>query len=281
MVRGGRGKGKKGTPHTACNSGIAGGSLAPDYSVGRAAAPHHHRGVRQTRVVTSRQPRREAQLPLSVQLHRATREAASEEALSPTHRPSHPLRATHPLHQNSAKHSQPPGRSCSGGGITHSYYPLWLSRRLCSGTGPPSWSASRTRTCPSAGGRWSWSTGACACLCVSLPTVAVCAINTGSRGHECLIAEHRCASFTYYCTPSPRTPTEWVAAGTGCPHQPPTTGTAYNLNMAVLTVCDSVPSLVNEGNIRTLTRELLDYLAVSDAEFKPDLTAKICMLIQR
>lgn len=40
-------------------------------------------------------------------------------------------------------------------------------------------------------------------------------------------------------------------------------------------------SLVNEANIRTLTRELLDYLAVSDAEFKPDLTAKICMLIQR
>ncbi|GFR48866.1 hypothetical protein Agub_g10715 [Astrephomene gubernaculifera] len=42
-----------------------------------------------------------------------------------------------------------------------------------------------------------------------------------------------------------------------------------------------VYSLVNEANIRTLTRELLDYLAVSDAEFKPDLTAKICMLIQR
>ncbi|GLI68027.1 hypothetical protein VaNZ11_012350 [Volvox africanus] len=42
-----------------------------------------------------------------------------------------------------------------------------------------------------------------------------------------------------------------------------------------------VYSLVNEGNIRTLTKELLDYLAVSDTEFKPDLTAKICMLIQR
>jgi hypothetical protein len=39
--------------------------------------------------------------------------------------------------------------------------------------------------------------------------------------------------------------------------------------------------LVNEGNIRALTRELLDYLAVSDAEFKPDLTSKICTLIQR
>lgn len=42
-----------------------------------------------------------------------------------------------------------------------------------------------------------------------------------------------------------------------------------------------VYSLVNENNIRTLTKELLDYLAVSDAEFKPDLTAKICLLIQR
>ena len=28
-------------------------------------------------------------------------------------------------------------------------------------------------------------------------------------------------------------------------------------------------------------QELLDYLSVSDAEFKPDLTAKICTLIQR
>jgi len=39
--------------------------------------------------------------------------------------------------------------------------------------------------------------------------------------------------------------------------------------------------LVNEGNIRTLARELLDYLAVADEDFKPDLTAKICTLIQR
>jgi hypothetical protein len=30
-----------------------------------------------------------------------------------------------------------------------------------------------------------------------------------------------------------------------------------------------------------LTRELLDYLAVCDSEFKPDLTAKIATLIQR
>mmetsp|Transcript_434 Transcript_434/g.1115 ORF Transcript_434/g.1115 Transcript_434/m.1115 type:complete len:863 (+) Transcript_434:107-2695(+) len=42
-----------------------------------------------------------------------------------------------------------------------------------------------------------------------------------------------------------------------------------------------VYGLVNEGNIRMLARELLDYLAVSDADFKPDLTSKICTLIQR
>ena len=40
-------------------------------------------------------------------------------------------------------------------------------------------------------------------------------------------------------------------------------------------------ALVNEGNIKTLTKELLDYLKVSDVEFKPDLTSKICMLVQR
>lgn len=42
-----------------------------------------------------------------------------------------------------------------------------------------------------------------------------------------------------------------------------------------------VYALVNEGNIKTLTKELLDYLRVSDVEFKPDLTGKICMLVQR
>lgn len=42
-----------------------------------------------------------------------------------------------------------------------------------------------------------------------------------------------------------------------------------------------VYALVNEANIKTLTKELLDYLEVSDAEFKPDLTSKICMLVQR
>ena len=38
---------------------------------------------------------------------------------------------------------------------------------------------------------------------------------------------------------------------------------------------------VNENNIRTLTAELLAYLNVCDLEFKPDLTNKICMLVQR
>jgi len=42
-----------------------------------------------------------------------------------------------------------------------------------------------------------------------------------------------------------------------------------------------VYALVNESNIKTLTKELLDYLKVSDLEFKPDLTSKICMLVQR
>lgn len=40
-------------------------------------------------------------------------------------------------------------------------------------------------------------------------------------------------------------------------------------------------SLVLCLSCRNLTRELLDYLAVCDGEFKPDLTAKIATLIQR
>ena len=40
-------------------------------------------------------------------------------------------------------------------------------------------------------------------------------------------------------------------------------------------------ALVNEGNIQSLTKELLDYLQVADADFKPDLTAKIAALVQR
>lgn len=42
-----------------------------------------------------------------------------------------------------------------------------------------------------------------------------------------------------------------------------------------------VYGLVNEGNVRNLTRELIDYLGVADAEFKPDLAAKICVLVMR
>lgn len=40
-------------------------------------------------------------------------------------------------------------------------------------------------------------------------------------------------------------------------------------------------ALVNEGNIQSLTKELLDYLQIADADFKPDLTAKIAALVQR
>lgn len=44
---------------------------------------------------------------------------------------------------------------------------------------------------------------------------------------------------------------------------------------------DLVYALVNEGNIQSLTKELLDYLQIADADFKPDLTAKIAALVQR
>jgi hypothetical protein len=44
---------------------------------------------------------------------------------------------------------------------------------------------------------------------------------------------------------------------------------------------DLVYALVNESNITTLTKELIDYLTVSDLEFKADLTNKICELVQR
>ena len=44
---------------------------------------------------------------------------------------------------------------------------------------------------------------------------------------------------------------------------------------------DLVYALVNENNIKSLTKELLEYLKVSDTEFKPDLTAKICQLVLR
>lgn len=42
-----------------------------------------------------------------------------------------------------------------------------------------------------------------------------------------------------------------------------------------------VCALVNENNVKTLTKELVDFLKVSDSEFKGDLTAKISGLVQK
>ncbi|KAG2702096.1 hypothetical protein I3760_06G075000 [Carya illinoinensis] len=39
--------------------------------------------------------------------------------------------------------------------------------------------------------------------------------------------------------------------------------------------------LVNESNVKPLTKELIEYLEVSDQEFKGDLTAKICSIIAK
>ncbi|XP_024023894.1 AP-1 complex subunit gamma-2 [Morus notabilis] len=39
--------------------------------------------------------------------------------------------------------------------------------------------------------------------------------------------------------------------------------------------------LVNESNVKPLTKELIDYLEVSDQEFKGDLTAKICSIVAK
>ncbi|KAI3452761.1 hypothetical protein Pfo_009424 [Paulownia fortunei] len=39
--------------------------------------------------------------------------------------------------------------------------------------------------------------------------------------------------------------------------------------------------LVNENNVKSLTKELVDYLEVSDPEFKGDLTAKICSIVEK
>ncbi|KAE9614420.1 putative adaptor protein complex AP-1, gamma subunit [Lupinus albus] len=39
--------------------------------------------------------------------------------------------------------------------------------------------------------------------------------------------------------------------------------------------------LVNETNVKPLTKELVDYLEVSDQDFKGDLTAKICSLVSK
>lgn len=39
--------------------------------------------------------------------------------------------------------------------------------------------------------------------------------------------------------------------------------------------------LVNENNVKSLTKDLVDYLEVSDIEFKEDLTAKICSIVEK
>ncbi|XP_057810962.1 AP-1 complex subunit gamma-2-like isoform X2 [Salvia miltiorrhiza] len=39
--------------------------------------------------------------------------------------------------------------------------------------------------------------------------------------------------------------------------------------------------LVNENNVKQLTKELVDYLEVSDLEFKGDLSAKICSIVEK
>uniref|UniRef100_A0A1D1YK71 AP-1 complex subunit gamma n=1 Tax=Anthurium amnicola TaxID=1678845 RepID=A0A1D1YK71_9ARAE len=39
--------------------------------------------------------------------------------------------------------------------------------------------------------------------------------------------------------------------------------------------------LVNETNMKSLTKELIDYLEVSDQEFKEDLAAKICSIVEK
>lgn len=44
---------------------------------------------------------------------------------------------------------------------------------------------------------------------------------------------------------------------------------------------DLVFVLVNDTNVKSLTKELLEYLEVSDPEFKGDLTAKICAIVEK
>eukprot|EP01018_Ginkgo_biloba_P007028 Gb_02741 [translate_table: standard] len=39
--------------------------------------------------------------------------------------------------------------------------------------------------------------------------------------------------------------------------------------------------LVNDSNVKSLTKELVEYLEVSDPEFKGDLTAKICSIVEK
>ncbi|XP_022978311.1 AP-1 complex subunit gamma-2-like isoform X2 [Cucurbita maxima] len=44
---------------------------------------------------------------------------------------------------------------------------------------------------------------------------------------------------------------------------------------------DLVYLLVNESNVKPLTKELIDFLEVADQEFKGDLTAKICSIVAK
>ncbi|KAG5609936.1 hypothetical protein H5410_021217 [Solanum commersonii] len=44
---------------------------------------------------------------------------------------------------------------------------------------------------------------------------------------------------------------------------------------------DLVYLLVNETNVKPLTKELTEHLEVSDPEFKGDLTAKICSIVEK
>lgn len=39
--------------------------------------------------------------------------------------------------------------------------------------------------------------------------------------------------------------------------------------------------MVNEMNVKPLTKELIDYLHVSDQDFKGDLTEKICSIVEK
>lgn len=59
------------------------------------------------------------------------------------------------------------------------------------------------------------------------------------------------------------------------------TGFTFEEHLSCRRALDLVYALVNENNIKALTKELLEYLKVSDTEFKPDLTAKICQLVLR
>jgi AP-1 complex subunit gamma-1 len=44
---------------------------------------------------------------------------------------------------------------------------------------------------------------------------------------------------------------------------------------------DLIYSLVNETNIRILVRELLNFLLISDVQFRPELVAKLCMVTEK